>query len=297
MFDGEAFGQQIVASVKGYVDRQNGQIVERLAALEAREPERGEPGQPGEPGQDGRDGVDGKDADPEAIRSMVAEAIAELPVPTDGRDGVDGKDGKDGAGIDDINVEQRDGRTLALSFVRGDEALSFEFECPAGPPGEPGAMGEKGEPGKDGVGVVDILVRHGGGVVFTLGDGRTKELDIPMLTEPDSYCPDETAELVSMAKKMAAEAPDLMLPTPEPPAPAQPIVVNVHGLGDAARNTGQQAAKATRTITTRKDAAGNLVADVIETPIIEEPVARLVKTIATRTDINGQLVADVTEPG
>ena len=36
MFDGEAFGRQIVESVKGYLSRELGPIVQRLAAVEAR---------------------------------------------------------------------------------------------------------------------------------------------------------------------------------------------------------------------------------------------------------------------
>lgn len=50
----------------------------------------------GKDGADGAPGIAGKDADPEVIRQMVADAIAQLPAPQDGADGKDGKDGVDG---------------------------------------------------------------------------------------------------------------------------------------------------------------------------------------------------------
>ena len=45
---------------------------------------------------DGENGKDGADADPDFIKEMVAEAVAQIPVPDNGKDGCDGIDGKDG---------------------------------------------------------------------------------------------------------------------------------------------------------------------------------------------------------
>lgn len=46
----------------------------------------GQPGKDGLDGKDGTDGTNGADADPELIRSMVAEAVALIPAPADGKD-------------------------------------------------------------------------------------------------------------------------------------------------------------------------------------------------------------------
>ena len=40
----------------------------------------------GAPGRDGIDGRDGRDADPEMVRALIEEALADRPVPRDGRD-------------------------------------------------------------------------------------------------------------------------------------------------------------------------------------------------------------------
>jgi integrin beta 3 len=85
MFDGKAFGEQMVEVVKSYVDEATVPLLKRIEAqdreieaLKKRAPERGEPGPAGRDGVDGQNGADG-----------AAGA--------DGRDGIDGKDGADGA--------------------------------------------------------------------------------------------------------------------------------------------------------------------------------------------------------
>lgn len=171
--------------------------------------ERGEAGQPGNDGQDGvpgEPGLNGKDADPALIAKAIAEAVAviprpqdgksitvedvrplieeqiakaaaALPAPKDGRDGVDGKsftiddvrsfleietarwevnferraadllqraidrmpaakdgkDGRDAFDLDDVDLSQsEDGRTITLSFRRGDQVKekSFTLDVP-----------------------------------------------------------------------------------------------------------------------------------------------------------------------
>ncbi len=115
--------KQMVKAVQGYVQRCLSPFAERLKSLE----DRAESGEfRGKPGADGREGPAGKDADPEFIRTLVLEAVKQLPTPKDGQDGkdapapdieaivravvertpkpIDGKDGAPGAaGKDGVN--------------------------------------------------------------------------------------------------------------------------------------------------------------------------------------------------
>lgn len=160
MFDGESFGAEVVAAVKGFLDQEVAPMKAEIASLRAklaeqdgRAPEKGERGEPGAPGEPGRDGVDGRDGkDGESvtleqleplITSAVERAVAAIPIPVNGRDGLDGKDG-----------------------ARGADGLD----------GKDGAPGEKGEPGKDGVGLAGALIDRSGSLVVTLTDGTTREL-------------------------------------------------------------------------------------------------------------------------
>lgn len=98
-FDGRELGEAIVAQVRAFMARELKPWAERIDSLERREPIAGPAGLPGKngaPGLDGRDGKDGKDAEPfnpESIRSMLAEmvanAVAEIPRPKDGEPGRD----------------------------------------------------------------------------------------------------------------------------------------------------------------------------------------------------------------
>jgi len=73
----------------------------------------GRDGQDGQAGVDGRDGVDG------------TQGAA-------GRDGQDGAAGRDGFGFDDLDASlHSDGRTVVLSFTRGEVVHSFELPIPA----------------------------------------------------------------------------------------------------------------------------------------------------------------------
>jgi hypothetical protein len=109
MFDGEAFGAEIVDVVKGYVARATAPLLARIDALEKKiaempAPKDGVDGVPGRDGVDGKDGAPGADGRSVALEDIspmlteaVAKAVAEIPPPKDGRDGVDGKDGAPGA--------------------------------------------------------------------------------------------------------------------------------------------------------------------------------------------------------
>lgn len=90
-------------------------------------------------GRDGADGQDGKDADPEVIRSMVMEAVSQIPAPLDGRDGLDGKDGADGKDGDSIHPDEV--RAMVAELVA---------EIPAPLDGKDGRDGLDGKDGKDG---------------------------------------------------------------------------------------------------------------------------------------------------
>ena len=83
MFDGAAFGKEMVDIVKGYFERSVAPLLSRLDALEKREPIKGLDG------SSGKDGADGKDADPAVTANLVADEVAKafgsLPVAQDGK--------------------------------------------------------------------------------------------------------------------------------------------------------------------------------------------------------------------
>lgn len=63
----------------------------------------------------------GKDADPAEMRAEIQRAVDALPKP---------KDGEDGLGFDDMSMEQKDDRTVAFVFKRGDKRKQFEITFP-----------------------------------------------------------------------------------------------------------------------------------------------------------------------
>jgi hypothetical protein len=141
VFDGEAFGQQMVEIVRGYVEAElapvkadNEALRERIAALEARAlPEKGEPGERGKDGDPGPPG----EVDMEAVKALVVAAVADLPPAERGEKGEAGNDGL---------------------------------------PGEKGVDGLPGADGRDGIGLADALKDADGNLVLVMADGRTKNL-------------------------------------------------------------------------------------------------------------------------
>jgi integrin beta 3 len=84
-----------------------------------------------------KDGRDGRDAPAledfrDMLKAMVADAAKDIPPGRDGRDAVgkDGKDGADGLGFDDMEMEEKDDRTIAFVFRRGDREKRFEYTFP-----------------------------------------------------------------------------------------------------------------------------------------------------------------------
>jgi hypothetical protein len=65
--------------------------------------------------------VVGKDVDQSAVERSIADAVAAIPKPSDGRDGF---------GFDDLEFEHDGERGFTLKFVRGDQVKSFGFRVP-----------------------------------------------------------------------------------------------------------------------------------------------------------------------
>lgn len=149
MFDGKAFGEEIVGFVREYLDKEvaplkaeNAELRERLKALEDRPAPDVIKGDPGEPGKDGSDGNPGKDgADGRGVKELLIDREGHLIAtmddgatkdlgPVNGKDGEPGKDGKDGFNLDDFDCEPIDERTIKMTFVRGEVAHSYELQFP-----------------------------------------------------------------------------------------------------------------------------------------------------------------------
>lgn len=153
MFDGKAFGEEVVGFVRTFVESElaplkaeNAELKERLAALEAvKMPDvlKGDPGEPGQNGADGKDGSDGRDG--RGIKDLLIDRDGNLVATMDdgemknlgpvcGRDGNDGEkgaDGRDGFSLDAFDVEKgEDGRTFVLKFEQGDVRHEYELTFP-----------------------------------------------------------------------------------------------------------------------------------------------------------------------
>jgi hypothetical protein len=156
----------LLAAAGRYIRRQFGELEPRLKALESRPaPLKGDPGDPGASGKDGRDGLDGRSVTLEEVRTyldaelatwalgferraqdVLHRAIERMEKPKDGRDGADG------FSLDDLQIEQRDERTVVIRFVRGD--LKREHTLRLGCPLDQGVF-------RDGE-----TYQHGDGVTF-----------------------------------------------------------------------------------------------------------------------------------
>jgi hypothetical protein len=156
-------------------------------------PKDGEPGAPGK---------DGKDVDLVALSSAVADEVAKIPSPTDGKDGSDGKDGangKDGkdvdpAALDEIRASVSDvlrqaeaavdsGLVELASAVAAVKALpiapaSFFIDdkgelVAVYPDGATKSVGMvRGKDGTRGASIMDGKVESSGELVLRISDGR-----------------------------------------------------------------------------------------------------------------------------
>lgn len=143
MFDGIAFGKEMVSIVRGHVERAIAPLLSRLDALEKLEPVKG------------LDGADGKDADPSAVAQMVADEVAKavdaLPKPEDGK-----------------SVSADDMRPLVAELVAAALADAVKAIQPA-------KDGRDGHDGKNGLDAVTPILKDGV-LLFTMSDGSVKEI-------------------------------------------------------------------------------------------------------------------------
>jgi hypothetical protein len=152
MFDGKAFGEEVVGFVREYLERElapvkaeNESLKARISELEARKPEKGEKGDPGDKGETGDRGDNGSNGENGKDAAGIVEALkdsGELVLTLadgrlirtgirDGEKGLDGKDGENGFSLDDFDMEAGDdGRTYILKFQRGDTRHEYELTFP-----------------------------------------------------------------------------------------------------------------------------------------------------------------------
>lgn len=127
MFDGKALGQQILSAVKDYVARASSALAARLDSLEQRIKDI----------PSGRDGTDGKSVTIEEVAPVltkaVADAVALIPVPKDGKDGRNAYEVAVSLGFEGSVHDWMQ----TLVGQKGDK----------GDPGEP-IKGDKGDPGE-----------------------------------------------------------------------------------------------------------------------------------------------------
>jgi hypothetical protein len=205
MFDGKAFGLELVAEVRAYLARAVEPLTMRLAALEQAVSATGnvkaliaaEVAALPRP-------ENGKDADLGEVARWVTQeverALAAFPVPSNGIDGVNGKDGRDGvdgapgrdgsdgkdgvSGIDGKDgtagrdgIDGKDG-AHGLDGKDGSAGLDGKDGAPGqdGIDGKEGAIGEKGDRGRDGVGLAGALIGRDGQLLVTLSNGDILDL-------------------------------------------------------------------------------------------------------------------------
>jgi hypothetical protein len=161
------------------------------------------------------------------LRLEKAEKIEVVtgPAGLGGKDGRDGIDGKDGA-PGEVGERGLDGKDGAPG-ERGEAGEKGEKGDP-GQDGKDGSPGERGLDGKDG------------------RDGIDGKDGAPGAAAEISVVPDDIADQISKAVTLLAESPQIT-------TKAAPFVLNI----TAPERT-------SKTITTRRDDAGNLVANVVE---------------------------------
>lgn len=242
----------------------------------------GEPGQPGLAGPVGEQGIQG---------------IAGIPGPS-GEKGNDGSPGEQGAAgekgekgetgqIGPTGIPGEKGET-GLTGERGEQGLPG-IPGAIGKDGAIGERGEKGEPGRDGADVVSGFIDREGNGILTLTNGQTITLGILVgkdgkdgtngdldqtkveaivancvdkalvaMPAPEMFASDDVASIVGRGIALLSES----LPIPEwksaqvvQTEPKFPITMNIDNRPPTMKS---------KTITTRRDEGGNLIATVVE---------------------------------
>ena len=228
MFDGKAFGLEVVSAVRAHVDKSMAPIVARIEAIERKLAE------PAAVDGDDLDAVksdveslrkaiadlpapvapelpdipamiaeavaaipapeNGKDADPEVIRQMVAEAVAEVPPAKDGAD----------ADMEAVAAQVKElvDTTLA-GWERPQDGKSVTVEELRPLVDESVQRAVSGLPvAKDGVNLAGAMIDRDGNLVLTLSDGTMKELGV--VVGADGKGVDMAAVERSIVEKVAA---------------------------------------------------------------------------------------------
>jgi hypothetical protein len=213
MFDGKAFGQEVVTAVKSHVDKAVGPLMKRIAELEQQialipAPAEIDPEIIKAMIADLLAAIppakDGKDADPvevaETIKAEVERAVAAIPAPQDDKsvtvddvrplieesvskavsalpvpkDGTPGKDGRDG--LDSVEFLRSADNHLIVTLSNGTTRDLGEFVGKDGQPGKPGA---------DGIGFDDLdLAETDDGIVLRFTRGEVvKEFPLPVVID------------------------------------------------------------------------------------------------------------------
>lgn len=215
MFDGEAFGAEIVAAVKAHVERMTAPLLDRVATLERQLAER-EPSPAPEavqlmiaeavaaiPAPEAvltddllaTVGDRAREAAAEAGRTAAEDAIAALPTPKDGIDGKDAdpeliremvaaavaelppaRDGLDGKDADPDAMDLMLAQAVARLPVPKDGAsVTVDDVAPMIAEAVEKAVADI-PAAKDGVGLAGAVIGRDGNLIVTLTDGQTRDL-------------------------------------------------------------------------------------------------------------------------
>jgi len=147
MFDGKAFGAEIVGIVKGYLDQQLGPLSARIDDLAKQVAEIPQP-------RDDSETVARLKGEIEGLRASLAAAEERS-----------------------AEVTERIAELEAREPEKGEKGDPGE-PGPAGEPGRDGADGAPGADGKDGVGMAGGLIDRSGHLILTLTDGTTRDMGL-----------------------------------------------------------------------------------------------------------------------
>lgn len=171
MFDGKAFGAEIVSAVKAHIADSLKPVMDRIDAIERRLDEAPAP----------------KDVDFEEIKAMVqtsaAEAVAAVKAQVDAWQAPEVPDVapmieqavKDAVAA--IPAPQ-DGKSVTLDDVAPLIAEAVSEAVRAIPVPKDGDPGEPGAPGRDGLDVKDMFRAEGGKLIAVMSDGTTRDLGV-----------------------------------------------------------------------------------------------------------------------